>query len=84
MLDVASDPGQEKNVCCCSSSASRFNVQDLCSVASGSETLAADPLSPVSCEFGPPRIGLVCPEHPADAQSDRDVRNSEGIQKSVV
>ncbi len=30
-----------------------------CPVVSGPETLAADPVSPVSCEVGPPWIGLV-------------------------
>lgn len=31
---------------------------------------AADPVSPLSCEVGPPWIGLACPAHPTDAQLD--------------
>lgn len=34
----------------------------LCPLTSGTKTLAAGPLSPVSCEVGPPWIRLVFPE----------------------
>lgn len=39
--------------------------------------LAADPFSPVSCEAGPPWIGLVYPAHPTDDQSDYDLGDLE-------
>jgi len=43
-------------------------------VVSGTKMLAADPLSPVSCEVGPPWIGIVCSEHPTDARLDWDLK----------
>lgn len=43
--------------------------QDLrrCPVIFGTKMSPADPLSPMACEVEPPRIGLVCPAHPAVA-----------------
>ena len=41
------------------------------------KTLAADPLSPVSWEVGPPWIPLVCPAHPPDARLDCDLESCE-------
>lgn len=54
-----------------------WNPQDTrgCAAVSCSKTLAADPLSPVSCEVGPPWIALVCPTHPINARLDWDVKN---------
>ncbi len=48
-----------------------------CAVVSGTKMLAADPLSLVSWEVGPPWIGLVCSSHPTDARLDWDLGNSE-------
>lgn len=39
-------------------------------VVSGTKTLAADHLNPVSCEMEPPWIGCVGPAHHIDAKSD--------------
>ena len=44
-----------------------------CAVVSGTKMLAADSLSPVSCEVGPPCIRLVCPAHPTNAWLDWDL-----------
>uniref|UniRef100_A0A3B4CC65 Calponin-homology (CH) domain-containing protein n=1 Tax=Pygocentrus nattereri TaxID=42514 RepID=A0A3B4CC65_PYGNA len=40
-----------------------------CPVVSGTEVLAPDPLSPVSCEVEPSWIGLLVPAHPADVKA---------------
>ena len=48
-----------------------------CAVVSGTKMLAADPLSPVSCQVGPPWIGIVCPAHPTDDQLEWDLGNLE-------
>ncbi len=46
-----------------------------CAVVSGTKMLAANPLSPVSWEVGPPWMGLVCSAHPTDAWLDWDLGN---------
>ena len=48
-----------------------------CVVVSGTKTLAADSLSPVSCEVGPQWIRLVCSAHLQDAWLDWDLGNLE-------
>lgn len=48
-----------------------------CAVVSCSNMLAADLLSPVSCEMGPPWIWFDCPANPTDAQLDCDLGNLE-------
>lgn len=44
-------------------------------VETGTQTLAADPLSPVSRRMGLPKISLVFPTKSTDAQSDWDLGN---------
>ncbi len=48
-----------------------------CAVVSGTKMLAADTLSPVSCEEEPPWIRLVFSSHPSDAWLDWDLGNSD-------
>lgn len=43
----------------------------------GTKTWAAGPLSPESCEVGPPWVGLVYPAHPIEARWHWDLGNLE-------
>lgn len=51
-------------------------------MVSGTKMLATDTGLKVSCDVGPPCMGLICPKHPLNAGLDLDLGNLE--PKSIL